>query len=115
MRDAMALNLLSIKVFGFLADEPEEQGLQMPGSANVAFSWNSTDTMYIEYNIPLSFLGKESLNQKEISIGWKLNGIQRKSTNEGASTTADAGQGNGRSGRGGGRSNFGGGGRFGNG
>ena len=49
MRAEMALGLNSIKVFGFSEDKSEEQGLVMPGSANVAFAWDSTDAMNIEY------------------------------------------------------------------
>ncbi|HEV8507864.1 MAG TPA: hypothetical protein VGQ53_20805 [Chitinophagaceae bacterium] len=77
IRAEMALNLNSMKVFGFSEDKSEEQGLVMPGSANIAFSWDSTDAMNIEYKIPLSLFGTvSSLDQKGISIGWKVIGIQ---------------------------------------
>ena len=38
MRAEMALSLSSMKVFGFSEDRSEEQGLMMPGSANIAFA-----------------------------------------------------------------------------
>jgi hypothetical protein len=104
MRAVMAVNLISMKVFGFSDNEPGEQGLEMPGSANIAFTWDSTDIMHIEYKIPLSFFGNSSsLAQKNISIGWKLNGRDMLSP---ASTTAHH---EGRQRGGGGRGNFGGG------
>jgi hypothetical protein len=108
MRAEMALSLSSMKVFGFSEDRSEEQGLVMPGSANIAFAWDSTNVMNIEYRIPLSFLeASSSLDQKDISIGWKVNGFQLSSNHSGESST-----GGGRHGGGGG---YGGGGRKGGG
>jgi hypothetical protein len=50
----------------------------MPGSVNIAFKWDAADAMHIEYNIPLSLLGEwSSLNQKDISLGWRINGFER--------------------------------------
>ena len=70
MRAEMALSISSMKVFGFSEDKSEEQGLVMPGSANVAFAWDSSDVMNIEYKVPLAFFGTaSSLDQKDISIG----------------------------------------------
>src|SRR5438045_2532165 len=43
IRAAIAINLIAMKVFGFSNGEPEELGLQMEGSANIAFAWDSTD------------------------------------------------------------------------
>jgi hypothetical protein len=77
MRAEMALSINSMKVFGFSEDKSEEQGLVMPGSANVAFAWDSSDVMNIEYKVPLAFFGTaSSLDQKDISIGWKVNAVQ---------------------------------------
>ena len=64
MRAEMALGLSSMKVFGFSEDKSEEQGLVMPGSANIAFAWDSTDVMSIEYRIPLSFFGSIFIRSK---------------------------------------------------
>ncbi|MFL5810442.1 MAG: hypothetical protein ACJ749_13035 [Flavisolibacter sp.] len=111
MRAEMALNLTSIKVFGFSEDKSEEQGLIMPGSANVAFGWDSTDAMNIEYRIPLSFLeNSSSADQKEISVGWKLNGFQMSSHNSSSEYSGGGRHGGGGYGSGGGHRGNGGGG-----
>jgi hypothetical protein len=89
MRASLALSLTTMRLFGFEGHKSEEQGLVMPGSANIAFAWDSTDVMCIEYRIPLSLVeGSSSLSQKEVSIGWKINGFQRPTTS-GESETAD--------------------------
>jgi len=76
-RTRYAMNLFALKLFGFNDDmEPAKQGLTLEGSANIGFSWDSSDVMYVEYAIPLPILDKASLNQKIISIGWKLNGME---------------------------------------
>ena len=112
VRAAMTLNLTSMKVFGFAGDEAEEQGLIMPGSANVAFAWDSTDAMCIEYKIPIALLGVSlSSAQKDISIGWKLNGFQRPTKNSSSESSGENRHG---SRNGGGHKNFGNGGGNGN-
>jgi uncharacterized membrane protein YgcG len=99
-----------MKVFGF-AGEAEEQGLFMPGSANVAFAWDSTDAMCIEYKIPVALFGvSSSLTQKDISIGWKLNGFQRPTKNSSSESSGESRHGHGN----GGGKNFGNGGGYGN-
>ena len=76
-RTIMSLGLVSLKLFGW-KDQQDEQGLTMPRSVNIAFKWDEFDAMHIEYNIPLELLGElSSLNQKDISIGWKINGFER--------------------------------------
>jgi hypothetical protein len=109
MRAEMALSISSMKVFGFSEDKSEEQGLKMPGSANIAFAWDSTDVMTIEYRIPLSFFGMlSSIDQKDISIGWKVNGFQFSSSHSGESSPEGGRHGGGGYG-GGGRRGYGGG------
>jgi hypothetical protein len=77
IRMMLALNLLSMKLFGFTGGEPVEQNLETEGSLRIAFNWDSTDVMHIEYLIPLIMLGDmPSLNQKMVSIGWKVNGVE---------------------------------------
>ena len=90
MRSTMALHLNYMNVFGFDGSEAHDQGLQMPGSINIAFAWDTADAMHIEYTIPLKMLdNSSSLNQKEISVGWRINGIypadqsMRRSSNQG--------------------------------
>ena len=113
MRAAMAINLVAMKVFGFSNNGSEEQGLQVEGSANIAFAWDSTDAMNIEYKIPITLLGSGgALQQKELSVGVKLNGIQMRPNNSNVETGA-AGSEAGFGGRGGRRN--GGGGSYGSG
>lgn len=77
MRSSMAMHLIFMKLFGFSDAEPKEQGLEMENSANIVFTWDSSNVMFIEYAIPLSLLDENvsSLNQKNISIGWKINAV----------------------------------------
>jgi len=110
-RNIMALGIIALKLFG-LNHEEEEQGLTMHGSVNIAFKWDESDVMHIEYNIPLNLLGEpSSLHQKDISLGWKINGFERPQgeRNSKNAGNADGSEGGGFSrggggGRGGGRS-----------
>jgi len=81
IREAMSYHLFAMKLFGFTDAEPVSQGLQVTGSANIAFGWDSSDVMHIEYSIPLSMLGEtHSLHNKMISLGWRINGAELQST-----------------------------------
>jgi hypothetical protein len=81
-RNIMALSLNALKLFGFPNQQPE-QGLIMPGSVNIMFKWDSLDIMHIEYNIPLELLGDlSSSGEREISLGWKINGFERPATGD---------------------------------
>ena len=95
----MALRLGAMKVFGFSRNEPDEQGLLLTGSANIAFAWDSTDALNIEYRIPVPFLESSSsaLRQKEIDLGWKLNGVQLNPKRPAPSTAMSGGRQAGRS------------------
>jgi len=82
MRASMSFHLFAMKVFGFTDIEPFSQGLQMPNSVNIAFNWDSSDVLHIEYLIPLNMLDDiNSLRQKTISIGWKIYGAQAQNGN----------------------------------
>src|SRR5688572_4879050 len=61
-----------MKLFGFTESGSPEQNLETGGDINIAFGWDSTQAMNIEYLIPLTMLEQEvaSLDQKIISIGW---------------------------------------------
>jgi hypothetical protein len=77
MRMMLALNLFSMNLFGFTEGDPVEQNLEIQGSVRIAYDWDSTDVMHLEYLVPLKMLGDiSSLNQKIISIGWKINGME---------------------------------------
>ena len=68
-------------------------GFNDTGSVNIAYKWDESDQMHIEYNIPLELLGKSSsLDKKELSIGWKINGFDRP---EGLHNSENAGNGEG--------------------
>jgi len=70
-------SLLALKLFGFGEDEAKEQSLETEESLQIGFSWNDADVMMVEYLIPLKMLDSNpsDLNQKQISVGWKVNGI----------------------------------------
>jgi uncharacterized membrane protein YgcG len=119
-RNMMALGLVALKLFGFNHDE-DEQGLTTPGSVNIAFKWDESDAMHIEYSVPLILLGElASLNQKDISLGWTINGFERPATKGSNFENSENAEGNGRgggfsrgAGGGGGRGQYGGGRGFG--
>lgn len=101
MRSSIAMNLLFLKLFGFTDAEPANQGLQTENSANIAFSWDSSNVMHIEYAIPLTMLDANisSLSQKNISIGWKINGVETiNNANPFANSSSAGGRGGNRSG-----------------
>lgn len=76
IRSTMALHLIYMQVFGFDGSGKRDQGLNIPGSVNVAFTWDSLNVMQMEYLVPLKMLGDSaSLTEKEVGIGWKLNGM----------------------------------------
>ena len=56
IRSRMVLNLIKLKFFGFSEDAPPYQELNVPGSANVAYNWDSAEVLHIEYKLPLTFL-----------------------------------------------------------
>lgn len=76
MHSMIALRHNYMNVFGFEGIDTHDQGLNMPGSINIAFAWDTANVLHIEYIVPLKMLEtRESLNQKDISVGWKINGI----------------------------------------
>jgi len=77
MRDAMMMNMIYMRIFGFEGqDDPKDQGLTMNNTANIAYTWDSTNVLSIEYRIPLKMIDKISnLNNKEITLGCKVNGM----------------------------------------
>jgi len=87
LKKMLALNLLYMNVFGFEGSKPQDQGLMIRDKANLAFAWDSANIMSIEYRIPLKLVDSfAALQQKTISIGWDINGVQMaEGTNFGAS------------------------------
>ncbi len=77
LKSLMAMNLGSLQLFGFSDEEQKDQDLMAPGSANIMFTWDDNNVMAIEYRIPVSLVGDiTSLNQKQISFGWIINGAE---------------------------------------
>lgn len=81
MRSSLMLNMIFLRIFGFEGqDETQNKGLMMNGNANIAFSWDTADVMHLEYLVPLVMLGDiKSFQDKMISIGWKINGMDNSS------------------------------------
>ena len=78
----VAGNPASMRLFGFSDAEPATLSISSEGTANIAFSWDTSNVLHIEYNIPLKLLEKtvSGLNNKKISIGWKLNESEMNNT-----------------------------------
>ena len=64
----------NMKLFGFDNAEPFIQNIRTEGTANIAIAWDSSSILHIEYTIPLKLIEKDlsELNNKKISIGWKI-------------------------------------------
>ena len=64
----------NMKVFGFSNAEPFPQNVKTEGTINIAIGWDSSTVLSIEYYVPLKMLESSltELNNKKISIGWKL-------------------------------------------
>lgn len=67
-----------IKIFGFAEGEPVIQRPDKVGGVQLGFALDSAGVLNIEYLIPLTILEKEMalLNQKTISLGWLINGVE---------------------------------------
>ena len=76
IRDYLASNMILMKTFGFDDQDDRMQIIDQPGSVMIAFDWSDANEMLIEYQVPMSYLGKPSdLNGKALSIGWKIYSI----------------------------------------
>ncbi|MFT3823770.1 MAG: hypothetical protein QM731_07605 [Chitinophagaceae bacterium] len=78
MRNSMAEQRLTfLKFFGFEGDEPVLQTVGAGEGIQVSYKCDTSETMQIEYTIPLSMIGDPaSLNQKIFGIGVKINGME---------------------------------------
>jgi hypothetical protein len=72
-----------MKLFGFSNAEPFIQNIKTEGTANIAIGWDSSSILHIEYNIPLKIIEEDlsELNNKKISIGWKIEENKTTSSN----------------------------------
>ncbi len=100
LHQRLAINLISMKIFGFEGmEEPKEVGLFMANSTNLVYNWDTANIFHIEYKIPLSMIAEpKTLDNKEITIGWKVHGLEIPS---GAGGTGGGGFQGGRGGGGG--------------
>jgi hypothetical protein len=67
-------DISNMKVFGFSNTEASPQNVKTEGTINIAMGWDNSYVLSMEYNIPLKMLEETlpDLNNKKISIGWKL-------------------------------------------
>ena len=67
-------NIGNMKVFGFSNTEAVIQNVKTEGTINIAIDWDSSYALNIEYYVPLKMFESSvaELNNKKISIGWKL-------------------------------------------
>ena len=70
----VASNPAAMRLFGFSNSEPVILDIRSKGTVNIAFSWDSSNVLNIEYNIPLKMIegSVSDLHNKKISVGWKL-------------------------------------------
>lgn len=77
IRENLAKNMILLKTFGFDDKEDIMQLIDVPGSVNISYDWNDANEMFIEYLVPISYLGTPSdLINKPLGIGWKINGVE---------------------------------------
>ena len=76
MRENLAATMILLKTFGFDDQEDKTQLISTPNGISVAFDWDDANNFYLEYSVPISFLGTTAaLNGKPLGIGWKINGM----------------------------------------
>ena len=77
------VSIENMKVFGFSDGESFPQNVKTEGTINIAAAWDSSYAMNIEYSVPLKMLQASAteLNNKKISIGWKINEVDLTSAN----------------------------------
>ena len=75
IRQNMANWMIFLKTFGFDHLEDKSQLITLQDGINIAFDWDEANTRFIEYKVPLNYLGgKAALAGKTVSIGWKILG-----------------------------------------
>lgn len=114
MRNGMAVKQLNtIRLTGFGDGDASQQILNAPGSVQVAYKCDTSETMEVEYRIPLSLLDENArLNGKQISIGCKIHAMEMRAGGGGFTGGSGGMGGMGGGGmRGGGAGRMGGGGR----
>jgi hypothetical protein len=73
LREVLAKNMILLKTFGFDDQEDKTQMVIEENGINVSYDWDEANNMYIEYLVPMRFLGKNTdLNGKQLSLGWQV-------------------------------------------
>jgi hypothetical protein len=91
IRENLAADMIVLKTFGFEDQEDKLQLLGQPGGIGLAFEWDADNVLYIEYQVPMSMLGKTAeLAGKLLGIGWKINGINTDNFGGGSGSTSTA-------------------------
>ncbi len=78
MREKFAATMIFLKTFGFDDQDDKTMLIGQANGINIAFSWDDTNILYVEYQVPISLIGKPAdLKGKPLGIGWKINGISQ--------------------------------------
>lgn len=77
MRARLSAHLLFLKTFGLADQEDKTLVIGESGEIGLAYNWDEENNFYIEYQIPLHFIGEQaSLQGKPLGIGWKIMGME---------------------------------------
>lgn len=80
----------TMRIFGFDNSETFPQNIKTEGAINIALAWDSSFALDIEYSVPLKMLEESmtELNNKKISIGWKIKEGDASNTTQPGSTSS---------------------------
>ena len=97
MQEKLAAGMIFLKTFGFIDQEDKTQLIAQQNGVNVSFDWDTNNTLIIEYQIPISFIGKAAeLKGKPLSIGWNIKGVEQNLNASAGRTEIGSGNGNSR-------------------
>jgi hypothetical protein len=108
MRDRLASTMILLKTFGMEDQEDKQQLIVVENGVNIAFDWDESNALIIEYLVPVKFISSPAnLSGKPLGIGWKINGIEIPSSGMASSNSSAASIPGGRGGGGGSRTGSG--------
>ena len=88
--------------------EDKQQLIVVENGVNIAFDWDESNALIIEYLVPVKFISSPAnLSGKPLGIGWKINGIEIPSSGMASSNSSAASIPGGRGGGGGSRTGSG--------
>ncbi len=77
IREQLAQTMILLKTFGMEDQNDKQQLIILENGVNIAFEWESNNALFIEYQVPMKFIGSESaLVGKPLGIGWVINGFE---------------------------------------